>query len=301
MHENDSARLARSITKSSSLQTFLTAVLLVDRGKVDDCCRAYAYFRWVDDEIDNSKKTAGACRRFLARQKELAKGLYAGRFPASPSAEEEMLVDLVKNDRKKSPYLKSYIFNFFKILEFDVQRRGKAISDRELKRYSGLLGKAVTDAIFYFIGNGRKYPDAQSRYLAATAAHIVHMLRDYRADIKSGYFNAPKDYLDRLGVSPQDISTPAFKAWAKKRVALARRYLSEGKGYIDSLSSLRCKIAAYWYCARFEDVLSTIESDGYVLRFEYPRRGNLVLYPKMALLALPVMAGHVFGKRITSA
>jgi len=297
MHLINSANLARSITKSSSLQTYLTAVLLVDRGKVDDCCRAYAYFRWVDDEIDNSKKTAGECRRFLARQKKLANGLYAGRFPASASAEEQMLVDLVRNNCKKSPYLKSYVFNFFKILEFDVQRRGKAISNRELERYSSLLGKAVTDAIFYFIGNGRHYPKAQSRYLAATAAHIAHMLRDYRSDIKSGYFNAPNDYLDRLGVSPQDITTPAFKAWAKKRVALARRYLSEGKSYIDSLSSLRCKIAAYWYCARFEDVLSTIESDGYVLRFDYPRRGNIVLYPKMAIIALPVMVRHVFGKR----
>jgi len=297
MHSINSAKLARAITKSSSLQTYLTAVLLVDRGKVDDCCRAYAYFRWVDDSIDAASKSSSQCRRFIRGQKRLAKGLYSGKVPAKVSAEEQMLVDLVRNDRKKSPYLKSYIFNFFKILEFDAERRGKAIRDRELKQYSDLLGKAVTDAIFYFIGNGRRYPKAQSRYLAATAAHIAHMLRDYRSDINSGYFNAPKDYLDRLGVSPQDITTPAFKAWAKKRVALARRYLSEGKDYIDSLSSLRCKIAAYWYCARFEDVLSTIESDGYVLRFEYPRRGNLVLYPKMAILALPVMASHVFGKR----
>jgi len=297
MHKNDSAKLARSITKASSLQTYLTARLLVDRDKVDDCFRAYAYFRWVDDAIDKKEKTASQCQKFIKRQKKLAQDLYAGKVPEGVSAEERMLVDLVQNDRKKSPYLKSYIFNFFKILEFDVLRRGKAISGRELGRYSATLGKAVTDAIFYFIGNGRMYPKAQSQYLAANAAHIAHMLRDYRSDIKSGYFNAPNEYLNRLGVSPTDITAPAFKEWAKTRVGLARRYLSKGKGYIDSLSSLRCKIAAYWYCARFEDVLSTIESDSYVLRFEYPRRGNLVLYPKMALLALPVMVSHVLSKR----
>ena len=47
-----SARLARSITWHASKQTYLTACLLADRNLVDDCLRAYAYFRWADDQID---------------------------------------------------------------------------------------------------------------------------------------------------------------------------------------------------------------------------------------------------------
>ena len=48
------ARLARSITWASSKQSYLTARLLADRDLVDDCLRAYAYFRWVDDMVDIS-------------------------------------------------------------------------------------------------------------------------------------------------------------------------------------------------------------------------------------------------------
>ena len=54
----DSAALARSITQASSKQSYYTARLLVDRDLVDDCCRAYGYFRWADDVVDEST-TAG--------------------------------------------------------------------------------------------------------------------------------------------------------------------------------------------------------------------------------------------------
>ena len=42
------------------------------------------------------------------------------------------------------------------------------------------------------------------------------------------------------------------------------------------LDVLRCKVAGYWYCARFEAVLDTIESDGYRLRAEYEERRKLL-------------------------
>ncbi len=47
------AALARSITWASSKQTYYTARLMVDKDLVDDCYRAYAYFRWADDIIDD--------------------------------------------------------------------------------------------------------------------------------------------------------------------------------------------------------------------------------------------------------
>jgi hypothetical protein len=44
--------LASSITKAGSYQTYYTIRFLVDRERVDDAYRAYAYFRWVDDVLD---------------------------------------------------------------------------------------------------------------------------------------------------------------------------------------------------------------------------------------------------------
>ena len=49
--------LARSITWAGSKQTFFTIRLMVDKGKVNDCYRAYAYFRWADDVIDLSSES----------------------------------------------------------------------------------------------------------------------------------------------------------------------------------------------------------------------------------------------------
>ena len=44
--------LAAGITKSASKQTYYTIRFFVDRDLVNDAYRAYAYFRWVDDVLD---------------------------------------------------------------------------------------------------------------------------------------------------------------------------------------------------------------------------------------------------------
>ena len=46
------ASLASAITKAASTQTYYTIRFLVDRPRMDDAFRAYAYFRWVDDVLD---------------------------------------------------------------------------------------------------------------------------------------------------------------------------------------------------------------------------------------------------------
>ena len=62
---------ARSITRASSTQTYLTAILLADRDLSDDCLRAYAYLRWVDDVVDISTTTRQERVGFIERQKML--------------------------------------------------------------------------------------------------------------------------------------------------------------------------------------------------------------------------------------
>ena len=56
--------LAASITRAASKQTYYTVRFLVDRGRVADAYRAYAYFRWVDDTLDsdNLALSAGEAR-----------------------------------------------------------------------------------------------------------------------------------------------------------------------------------------------------------------------------------------------
>jgi len=50
--------LASATTKSASRQTYYTIRFLVDRQRVEDAYRAYAYFRWVDDVLDGDALAA---------------------------------------------------------------------------------------------------------------------------------------------------------------------------------------------------------------------------------------------------
>ena len=92
---NATATLARSITRAGSKQTYYTARLLVDKDLVDDCYRAYAYFRWADDRIDICSQSKGECVAFIERQKKLVDRLYNNDRPHDLTPEEEILADLL--------------------------------------------------------------------------------------------------------------------------------------------------------------------------------------------------------------
>jgi len=298
--KNSSAALAQSITRNSSTQSYIIARLLVDKDLADDCLRAYAYFRWADDVIDVSAHSDEERLTFIRGQRELVDRLYRGERPDDLTPEEQMVADLIKHDRGENSGLQSFIRNFIEVLEFDAGRKGRPISQAELAWYSRCLGKAVTDAIQYFIANGHAYPGDENRYLAATAAHITHMLRDMAEDLTEGFINVPHEWLadHDIGNNEQDLglntmNDPAFREWVRDQVELARVYFREGKRYLDQLDVLRCKIAGYWYCARFECVLDAIERDGYILRPEYHERRKLFSKLKMGYLAVSLTLQHV--------
>jgi phytoene/squalene synthetase len=289
----NSADLARAFTRAGSKQTYYTIRLMVDRDLVDDCYRAYGYFRWADDIIDIFPLSDEERVSFINRQRELIERLYRNDRTDDLTPEEEMVADLIGHDRGENSLLGSYIRNFLAIIEFDAHRRGRLVSQAELTWYSDCLGKATTDGILYFIGNGFPYPAGEARYLGATAAHIVHMLRDMLEDTVDGYINIPREYLEAHGIGPEDVDRAAFRAWVQGRVELAREYLRQGKRYLDDLDVLRCKIAGYWYCARYEGVLDTLERDGYLLRAEYKKQRKLSTWLKMAWLGLSVTLRHI--------
>jgi len=290
------AKLARRITWHESKQSYLTMRLLVDRGLVDDGYRAYAYFRWADDVVDKTLTTKEERVVFIRGQRSLIEGLYAGVRPANLQAEEIMVADLVQHDRGCMSRLRSYIENFLAIIEFDAERKGRRITEAELGSYINRLALAVTDAIQYFIKNGHPYPEDKSRLAGARAAHITHMLRDLRKDLPAGYSNIPQEYLEKNGIRPEDIDSPAFLDWVKARVETAREEFRQGKIYIDGLDVLRTKIAAHLYCARFEHILDTIEKDDYHLRLGYAEKHEILAWLRMIWVAARVTARHLISK-----
>jgi len=261
--------LARRTTRDASLQTYATVRFLVDRDLRLDAYRAYGYFRWLDDRLDGAGMDQGERLALVASQQALVERCYQGDPPAQATGEESMLVDLIHN-HPQNDGLQAYIRNLMGVMAFDAQRRGRLVSQAELDHYTGCLATAVTEALHYFIGHCCTPPQDQARLLAASAAHVAHMLRDTFDDVEAGYYNIPGEYLETYRIGPQDVTSEPYRAWVKSRVRLARAWFNAGYGYLAQVETRRCRLAGYAYIGRFTQVLDSIEKDGYRLRRAYP-------------------------------
>lgn len=262
--------LAPSITRTASLQTYYTVRFLVDRDRVQDAYRAYAYFRWVDDRLDGDGLTRAERLAFVRRQAELVERCTRGDILAQLAPEEHMLAALVRHTPAPESSLRAYIDNMVAVMVFDAGRRGQLISETELQDYTHWLAVAVTEALHHFIGHRCPAPQDDTRYLAATGAHVVHMLRDALDDAGAGYVNIPREVLEAGGIAPTEVDSAAYRAWVIKRVQLARECFAAGRDYLARVQSTRCRLAGYAYIARFESILDAIERDEYVLQAAYP-------------------------------
>src|SRR5512136_765930 len=278
--------LASSITKAASKQTYYTIRFLVDRERVEDAYRAYAYFRWVDDILDANSGSVTERKSFLERQKSLLEACYRGAPPRDVDLQENMLVELVQHDHEKNSGLKAYLHNMMLVMDFDVRRRNRLISQAELSDYTRWLAVAVTECLHFFIGHNDFSPHDGTRYLAVSAAHIAHMLRDTADDLRVGYYNIQREALEANHIWSQDVKSEAFNAWVKSRVDLAREYFEAGKDYFAQVQNLRCRLAGIAYISRFEWVLDKIEREGYILRPHYNERKGLGAGLRMGWLTL---------------
>src|SRR5512136_1666231 len=280
---------ASSITKAASKQTYYTIRFLVDRARVEDAYRAYGYFRWVDDILDADTGSRFEKIAFIERQKSVLESSYRGEPPQAANLQEKMLVELVRHDHEKNSGLQTYLRNMMQVMDFDARRRGRLITQAELNEYTFWLASAVTEAMHYFIGRDDFSPHDETRYLAVTAAHITHMLRDTFDDVQAGYYNIPREVLEANHIGPQDAHSDAYRAWVKSRVQLAREYFEAGRGYLARVQNPRCRRAGFAYTSRFEWLLETMEREGYSLRPQYSERRSIGTGLRMSWLVLSAM------------
>jgi phytoene/squalene synthetase len=289
--------LAARITKAKSKQSYTIARFLVDRDLVPEAYQAYAYFRWLDDCLDLEFDDRSERLAFVYRQRSLMNRCYQGDWPTDTTTEENMLLNLISNDSMENLGLQSYIRNMMDVMSFDAERRGSLISQEELAGYTRSLATAVTDALHYFIGQDCFSPQVKDRHIAATGAHIAHMLRDTLDDVQGGYFNIPREYLEKNHIDPRDVTSGPYRAWIKARVKLARTCFDNGREYLSQVQNLRCRIAGYTYIGRFEPVLNAIEREDYYLREAYPECKSLRVALKLCLAAL--LQAHTRRREMT--
>ena len=289
----NSAALAAAMTRAASSQTYTTIRLLADRPLRAEAYRAYAYFRWVDDIVDQDQFTQAERMRFLTRQQTIIARCYRGERMDDLCPEERMAADLIAGDPAENSGLQLYINHMMAVMVFDAQRKGRLISQKELNAYTHWLAAAVSEALYTFIGHNDPSPQDETRYLAVTGAHITHMLRDALEDSAVGYFNIPLDYLEAHGISPTDFDHDAYRTWVQNRVQLARDCFAAGKVTMSRTKNLRRRLAGYAYIARFEVVLEAIEKDEYRLRAAYPERKSKKNMLKIGLSAWQQTVGSL--------
>ena len=294
------ANSASSITKAASKQTYYTIRFLVDPARVDDAYRAYGYFRWVDDILDADTGSRFEKNAFIERQKSLLESCYRGEPPQDTNIQEKMLVELVQHDHEKNSGLQTYLRNMMLVMEFDAGRRGRLISQVELKEYTRWLAIAVTENLHHFIGHDQFAPRDERRYMAVSAAHITHMLRDTHDDVQAGYYNIPREVLETNHIGPEEFHHPAYRTWVQSRVSLAREYFEAGRRYFARVQNPRCRLACFAYIARFDWLLDTFEREDYLLRPQYDERKHLGTGLRMIWQALTFTlklrrAGEVYG------
>ena len=281
--------LAQSITKAASKQTYYTIRFLADADRVQDAYRAYAYFRWVDDSLDQRIRDHAERLAFIEHQQTLVNRLYEGESIYRLLPEEEILLRLIDSDGEENSGLHAYIRSMMKVMSFDAYRRGRLISQTELSDYSHNLAVGVTEALHYCIGHNDDTPQTDARYAAVTAAHVTHMLRDTFEDVNAGYFNIPCEFLEAHHADPCALQSDAYRIWVEGRVRLARDYFETGKEYLARVRNRRCRLAGYAYIARFERMLNVIEQDGYRLREQYPEHADLSYTISMGFSALSML------------
>ncbi len=299
-HISDPA-LAAAITRAASKQTFYTVRFLVDSDLVQDAYRAYAYFRWVDDWLDQENRPRTERLAFVTRQQALLASFSRGDLLADLAPEERLLASLAQRAREKNKGLQTYLRNMMAVMAFDADRRGQLVSRRELSQYTRWLAVAVTEALHYFIGHDCASPQGELRYVAVTGAHITHMLRDAQEDARAGYYNIPREVVAASGIAPEDVESKAYRGWVKERVHKARACFRIGRDYLAQVENLRCRIAGYAYIHNFEATLDCIEDAGCRLQAQYPERSSCGRGVEMMGWALWMALNHRQPTHISSA
>ena len=187
--------LPAKITKAGSKQTYYTFRFLTDRDRVQDAYRAYAYFRWLDDLLDCNSGTKQEKVALINRQQALLEACYQGKPPGDVSPEEQMLVDLVGNDKEKHSGLQIYLRNMMAVMSFDVERCGRVISHAELNRvYAYCLSTAVTEYCFILSAIRMPLPVLKPAIMQCMVRMWCICCEIWWMISPQGYFNIPGEY-----------------------------------------------------------------------------------------------------------
>ena len=242
---------------------FITWFFPKGRGKL--FWKVYVYMRWVDDIIDNMSISQDYKRKFLSEQKRLLKSIYVKKKIRKLKYEEKGLYDVIKLfwKDKKAKELKKHIFNMMWTFEYDIDRVGKHIKEKEFMKYSKYIGGAYA-SIFIFCGNIEEYElkydlivkkntgctIKKNAIKFAHYCHIIHTIRDCKKDEDLGYINYPVN-----GTSPK-IFFRTYILTIKKEI----EWLKINK-VCDEINSTFIRLVLNFFYNKFYKYIKNITKD----------------------------------------
>jgi hypothetical protein len=172
--------------------------------------KIYVYFRWVDDIVDSKSLSQGSKREFLDLQNKLLKQMYEGRCKRKKMRHEEKgIYDAIMlyKGSKDEEELKKHIFNMMQTFEYDLQRHGKAVDEREFMKYSRYISDAYA-FVFLSVWGIKKNDKHYNKKLMdefgktiyditkdyAHHCHLIHTLRDFDEDTEFLQIKSPEKF-----------------------------------------------------------------------------------------------------------
>ena len=269
-------KLASEITRKESFFAYQVCNLFFSKNRRDILLKYYAYFRWTDDQVDNITAPLNEIQPFIKRQKILIASWYEGDTITPITIFEEMAFDAIQEDIRQGKQLRNMVVSFLDALDWDAQRKHKIINQKQLNRYSFLLGNSYAEGLLYGLGLNPLNPAyAIQKKLCGIAAHRAHMLRDLRTDIKIGYLNLPVEDIEKFSIQ---LGKPWICSLLVKQKATETKYLftkgCENPKYI--LPSIKSQFVFYLFCQKYIHTLEKVLVDSEI--------DNQIEIPEMELM-----------------
>jgi phytoene/squalene synthetase len=222
---------------------------------------AYAYFRWLDDIIDQENISREAASRLVARQRSLTRAWYAGSDPFPSNQFEALLQGAIEYDRMSEYRLHHMIHCFLSALAWDAERRHTIVTQQDLDRYSLHLGRAYAEGLLFGLGLNPVCSDYRGpRDLCGTAAHLTHLLRDLFIDLELGYVNISSRDMERFCIDIADPELRGTKQWVMFTIERAHTLFLQGRRHRDGLPTMRARLVFDIACLRYLWTLKRIKN-----------------------------------------
>ena len=219
---NEAFKKARFIAKSTSPKATFIMDRTVSKDKREFLNLCYAYFRLVDDFIDNPNIPLTERKEFIDRQKQIIK-LHQAKESYEPRIiEEYYLFYFIEFALQNNlDILVENIYNMIDTFSWDVDRLfdDGIFSEDQLYNYSRLQSEAVQSILSYFMSD-KDPKDFNHENLELSIINTkMLMLRDLEEDLDMGFINISREDIEKYDLNIQNLKEDEnLNVWIKDQV-----------------------------------------------------------------------------------